>query len=73
MDSEDILTELSAFLPSFKIEELRLAHVLKGSPSAITLCMNINDIIKIYNSTEENEKAVCLLLCDLCSIHFSKQ
>lgn len=72
MNAEDILTSLSCYLPSAQVEELRLNHAIKDSRDII-LCMTINDILRSYNSTEENEHAVSELLSNLCKIHFSKK
>ena len=73
MNSEQILLKLGNYLTDIDVEELRLNHALKGTNSQLILCLTIADIVKKYNATEGNRKAVLSLLGNLCSIHFSKQ
>lgn len=67
MGNATILKKLSKYLALYDVERLKLNLVLKGS---IIMCLAITDIVKNYNSTQENENEVAHLLSNLCSNHF---
>lgn len=71
MDQQKIIEQLSKFIPPRLCEELKLTSSLDGI-SSIVMCMTVNDIIRQYKSTEDEENQVSLLLAELCKQHFSK-
>lgn len=57
-------------LPLVTIEELRLHMAVPGS---LGICVTVAKIIETFNSTQENEDAVCDLLRVILGIHFKKR
>ena len=68
MKTKQILKELEGYLSRQLIYELKSFLVLKGK---IIICLTVADIIKTYNSTQENEDIVCQLLSLLLRNHFN--
>ncbi len=67
---EAILKELEKYIPRQYVLMLEMDIEQKGS---ILMCMTVNEIIKNYNSTEEEEQTVTKLLCALLGLHFGNQ
>ncbi len=65
--AEVILDRLSDFIPKEMTIELQLAFAIRPS---ITMCCHVARIVEKYNSTEDNEKKVSLLLERLMFLHF---
>lgn len=69
MKTKQLLKELEAYLLKVQVVELSLAMAITGS---IGFCLTVAEIVKTYNSTQENEDKVCDLLAALAKKHFSK-
>lgn len=67
MTRRQVLKELQHFIPEVQVIELSL---YRDSNKSIGICMTISEIIKSYNSTQENEDKVSALLAQLCKLHF---
>lgn len=67
MGNATIFKKLKKYLSEYDITRLKLNLVLKGS---VVMCYTIVDICKNYNSTQENENDVAILLAMLCQNHF---
>ncbi len=64
---QQILKRLKFYLSEYHYSLIRLSMALEGD---ITLCASIADLIKQYNSSEEDEAQVSILLSQLCKEHF---
>ncbi len=67
MTNNTIFNRLKKYLPEVHVRELEITCAAKG---CIVLCMTINNIIRIYSSTQEDEDTVSKLLYELCKNYF---
>lgn len=67
MTKTQIIHNLKIYLSNYHINLILLALSL---PNDITFCMTVSDIIKEYNSDQEDENIVSELLSRLCYLHF---
>ena len=67
MKKKKLLQVLKTYLSDYHYSLIRLGLTIEGD---ITFCSSVTDIIKEYNSTEDNEAQVSAILSQLCKEHF---
>lgn len=71
MTTKAILLELNTLgVDEIKIGTLKM--YLRGAQGRVGICLSIANIMTVFNSTQQIEDRVCLLLAMLCKRHFKK-